>query len=66
MLAEHGGELLSLPGVVGIAEGEVAGRPCVVVLVERATAQLERALPRALGGHPVDIRETGGLDALNG
>ena len=63
-LVEHAGELLSIPGVVGVAEGESGGEPCVVVLVEIATEELGRALPTDLGGHPVEIRETGTFEAL--
>lgn len=60
MLAAHSGELLSLPGVVGVAEGETDGRPCVVVLVERPVPEL----PGELEGHPVLARESGPLRAL--
>lgn len=47
-----------------MAEGESGGEPCVVVLVERATEELGRALPAELGGYPVEIRETGTFEAL--
>lgn len=47
-----------------MAEGESGGEPCVVVLVEFATEELGRALPTDLGGHPVEIRETGTFEAL--
>ena len=64
MLAAHAGELLSIPGVVGVAEGESSGVPCVVVLVAQATKELAGALPAELGGHPVELRETGTIEAL--
>ena len=47
-----------------MAEGESGGEPCVVVLVETATEELGRVLPADLGGHPVEVRETGTFEAL--
>lgn len=60
MLAAYKSELLSVPGVVGIAEGEADGRPCLVVLVERPLP----GLPTELAGYPVRVRESGPLTAL--
>jgi hypothetical protein len=34
------------------------------VLVEQATDELADALPAELGGYPVELRETGTIDAL--
>jgi hypothetical protein len=36
------------------------------VLVETASEELALVLPAQLGGHPVEIRETGTIDALGG
>ncbi len=60
MLAARSGELLSLPGVVGVGEGQDAGEPCLVVLVERPVE-----LPGELEGYPVVARESGPLLALS-
>jgi hypothetical protein len=59
VLAGPAGELLSLPGVVGVAEGEAHGEPCVVVLVERPVE-----LPGELEGYPVSVRKSGPFTAL--
>lgn len=59
VIREHSGELMSIPGVVGAAEGLKEGRPCVQVLVIEATPELERKIPKDLGGYPVEIIETG-------
>jgi hypothetical protein len=59
VLAAHRGELLSLPGVAGVGEGEQDGDPCIVVFVER---QVE--LPAELGGYPVSARQSGPISAL--
>ena len=62
-MERHTGQLMSLKGVVGTAEGECAGRPCILVLVERATPSLRQAIPAQLEGIPVEIRETGRIEA---
>jgi hypothetical protein len=54
---------MSVPGVVGTAEGECGGRPCVLVLVERLTPSLRKAIPSELEGVPVEIRESGRIEA---
>jgi hypothetical protein len=63
VLERHTGRLMSMAGVVGTAEGECAGRPCILVLVERSTPALRRAIPAQLEGIPVEIRETGRIEA---
>ena len=63
VLARHTDRLMSLPGVIGTAEGECAGRPCILVLVERMTPSLRQAVPAELEGVRVEIRETGRVEA---
>jgi hypothetical protein len=63
VLQRHTEHLMSLDGVVGTAEGECAGRPCILVLVERLTPALRRSLPSELEGIPVEVRETGRIEA---
>ncbi len=63
VLREHTGRLMSIPGVVGTAEGLKDGRPCVKVLVIQKTPELERKIPREIDGHPVEIVETGEIRA---
>jgi hypothetical protein len=58
VLAAHRGELLALPGVVGVGEGEERGEPCVVVLVDGAVE-----LPTELDGYRVVARGSGPLRA---
>lgn len=66
VLERHSGELMRIPGVVGTGEGVRDGRVVFVVFVVRATPELERKLPRALEGHPVEIRESGEVTAPPG
>jgi hypothetical protein len=63
VLERYSGRLMSLRGVVGTAEGSCEGRPCIVVLVNRITPALERRLPSSLEGIPVQVRETGRVQA---
>jgi len=63
VLERHTARLMSVPGVVGTAEGECAGKRCVLVLVERLTPALRQAIPSQLDGIPVEIRETGRIEA---
>lgn len=64
VIAVHDDELLAIPGVVGVAEGERAGEPCILVLVIAATPELARGIPASLGGYPVVIEETGEIKPL--
>jgi hypothetical protein len=63
VLERHTTRLMSVAGVVGTAEGECANHPCILVLVERVTPALRRAIPPELEGIPVELRETGRVEA---
>lgn len=60
MLAAHRDELLALPGVVGLGEGEEGGEPRLVVLVEGMAE-----LPAELDGYRVVARKSGPITALS-
>lgn len=62
VLERHTERLMTVPGVVGTAEGECTGQPCVLVLVERLTPALRQAIPPELEGVAVEIRETGRIE----
>ena len=55
-----------MPGVVGVAEGEIGGRPCVTVYVAEMTPEVVGRIPTDLEGWPVVVRESGELRALDG
>lgn len=57
-------ELMSLPGVVGTALGSCDGQPCIKVYVVQRTPELDRKIFNRLAGYPVQIEETGGMQAL--
>lgn len=65
-LKEHTKELMSIPGVVGTAQGLCNGNPCIKVYVIKKTTELDTAIPDILEGYPVMIEETGEIRALPG
>ena len=61
VLDRHTHELMSIPGVVGTAQGEQDGRPCIVVYVEEETDSLVMAIPSSLEGFPVKLQASGAI-----
>ena len=57
-------QLMSLPGVVGTAQGLCDGQSCIKVFVSKKTPELEQKIPKMLEGYPVVIEETGKIKAL--
>jgi hypothetical protein len=64
VLKENSKELLSVPGVVGTAQGLCDNRPCIKVYVTRKTPALKKKIPDILKGYPVMIEETGEFRTL--
>ena len=64
VMMKHYESLLSIEGVVGLAEGIREGLPCIVVLVNGSSRELEAKIPESLDGYPVFVRNTGELRAL--
>ncbi len=65
VLKEHTNTLMSLPGVVGTAQGECAGKPCIKVFVVKKTSDLLKQIPATLDGYAVEIQVTGEIKALD-
>lgn len=63
VLADHNDALMRVPGVVGTAEGEQDGKPCVMVMVITLTKALRDQLPTQLEEIPIVILETGKIRA---
>lgn len=61
----HESWLMSLPGVVGTGIGDCEGSPCIKVYVKERTPELERQVPKQLGGFALDIEVTGPIDTLS-
>lgn len=55
--------LMGLPGVVGIGEGRCGGVPCIRVIVTEISTELTRRLPRTISGYPLEVDESGPIQA---
>jgi len=56
---------MALPGVVGTAQGDCSGKPCIRVFVVQKTPELIKQIPSSLEGYALAIEETGQLRALD-
>ncbi|MFQ5983227.1 MAG: hypothetical protein ACE5KS_07625 [Woeseiaceae bacterium] len=65
VLKEHTDSLMALSGVVGTAQGECAGKPCIKVFVVKKTPELLKQIPSAIEGYMVEVQETGEIRALD-
>jgi hypothetical protein len=66
VLAEHSTELMALPGVVGVFEGQLDdGTPCIGVLVTEAKPEITAKIPARLEGYPVKIEASGEIRPMN-
>jgi hypothetical protein len=63
-LRTHTDRLMSIPGVVGTAQGLCEGKPCIKVFVAKKTPELLRHISAAADGYPVAVEETGELRSL--
>ena len=59
VLERHKGELMAVPGVVGMAEGRCNDEPCIKVYVKEKTPEIAAKVPSELEGFPVSVEETG-------
>ena len=66
VLKEHTTALMALHGVVGTAQGECEGQPCIKVYVVKATPDLLKQIPSEIGGYTVDVQETGEFRKFEG
>ena len=64
VLKEHGNRLMSLPGVMGIAQGQCGRKPCIKVYVAQKTDELLEQIPRTIEGYTVTVEEAGEFHAL--
>jgi hypothetical protein len=66
VLKESNNKLLSIPGVVGTAQGLCDSKACIKVYVIKKTPELARQIPFSLDRYTVVIEETGKISALPG
>ena len=63
VLTDHTDSLMSVRGVVGIAQGECSGQSCIRVFVVKKTEELLRQIPPVIEGYQVAVDETGEIEA---
>ena len=63
-LKENNSRLLSLPGVIGTAQGLCDSKPCIRVYVIQSSPELARQIPASIDGYPVVVEETGEIRTL--
>ena len=56
---------MALSGVVGTAQSECDGQPCIRVLVVEQTDELAAQIPSDIEGYPVAIDVTGEIKDLD-
>jgi len=60
VLADHTQELMALPGVVGVYQGQLDdGTPCIGVLIREAKPDITAKIPSRVEGYPTKIEESG-------
>ena len=64
VLADHADSLMALPGIVGVAQGECSGQPCIRVFAANKTEELLKQIPSQIEGYQVVVDETGEIKAL--
>jgi hypothetical protein len=63
----HVKELMAIPGVVGVAVGELeSGAPCIKVLVAKKIPDHRKRIPKEIEGVPVVIEESGEFRPMSG
>ena len=65
ILRKHADQLMTVPGVVGIAEGKSKGKPCIKVFVVERNSELLRQIPDNIEGYLLQVEESGEFHALD-
>ena len=64
VIKSHAGELMSIPGVIGIAQGLCNNKPCIKVFVDKRMPESEQTIPEIIEGFKVDIVQSGVFHTL--
>ena len=64
VLSDHTDSLLSLPGVMGTAQGLRDGQPCIKVFVAEGAAEGREKIPSTIEGYAVEIVTTEEFEAF--
>lgn len=63
VLNENTEKMMSIPGVVGTAQGLCGNEPCIKVFVTKKTPAIIKQVPKNIEGYIVDLEETGEIHA---
>lgn len=63
VLRENTDRLMSLSGVVGTAQGQRSGKPCIYVYVTESSPALLKHIPSEIDGYQVEIQVSGVFQA---
>jgi hypothetical protein len=55
---------MDIEGVEGVGQGKIKDQDCIIVFVSLRTPEIEAKIPSKCNGIPVDIQESGVIDAL--
>lgn len=60
VMNDHTRELMAIPGVTGVAIGQTEDKaPCILVLIENQSGELDRKIPKVLEGYAVRVIVSG-------
>ena len=65
VIARNATTLMGIPGVVGVYEGETAGKPVLRVMVVAREDSILSKIPRTLEGYDVEIEVGGPVRPMN-
>lgn len=66
VLNDYAPEIMAIEGVVGVYRSETEeGKPCIKVMAEKKTPDIERKVPKEIEGYPVLIEESGTIRPLD-
>ena len=65
VIARNATTLMGIPGVVGVYEGETAGKPVLRVMVVAREDSILNRLPRTLEGYDVEVEVGGPIKPMN-
>ena len=65
VLKDHTPELMAIDGVVGTAQGELNGRPCILVFLANDSEGLRHQIPSQIEGYAVQLQVTGEITPLH-
>jgi len=63
VLQTHTPEVMRIPGVIGTGEGSENGERVFVVFANQRTPEIDKQLPRTIGGYTVVVRVVGDVSA---